>query len=50
MHTIACCGIFLLGGVAVLIIVRALLFHFWGPSSKRTGNDQYLKRIADSLQ
>jgi hypothetical protein len=50
MHMIAYCGIFLLGGVGVLIIMRLLLFHFWGPSYRRTGDDQYLKRIADSLQ
>jgi|WetSurMetagenome_2_1015567.scaffolds.fasta_scaffold1322160_1 hypothetical protein len=50
MHMIACFGIFLLGGVAFLIIMRLLLFHFWGPSPRRTGDDQYLKRIADSLQ
>jgi hypothetical protein len=50
MHTIVYCGIFLLGGVALLIIMRLMLFHFWGPSYKRTGDDQLLKRIADSLQ
>ena len=50
MHMIAYCGIFLLGGVAALIIMRLMLFHFWGPSNRRTRDDQYLKRIADTLQ
>lgn len=50
MHIIAYFGIFLLGGVAALIIMRLLLFHFWDHSHKRAGDDQYLKRIADSLQ
>ena len=50
MHTIAYCGIFLLGGVAALIFMRLMLFYFWAPDYKRTGDDQYLKRIADSLQ
>jgi hypothetical protein len=50
MHMIAYCGIFLLAGVAALIIMRLMLFHFWGPFYRRAGDDQYLKRIADSLQ
>lgn len=41
--------IFLMGGVAAIIIMR-LLFRFWGHSFKKTEDDQYLKRIADILQ
>jgi hypothetical protein len=49
MHVVANVAIFLLGGMAIIIIMRLLLFHFWSRSNKRTMDDQYLKRIADSL-
>ena len=50
MQLVADIAIFLIGGVAAIIVIRLLLFHFWGQSHKRTGDEQYLKRIADSLQ
>jgi hypothetical protein len=42
--------IFLMGGIAIIIILRLLLFHFWGKSFRNNEDDQYLKRIADVLQ
>ena len=47
---VAAVVILFLGGVAAIIIMRLLLFHFWSPSFKRNVDDQYLKRIADILQ
>jgi hypothetical protein len=48
MHLVAYVFIFLMGGVAAIIIMR-LMFHFWGQSFKKTEDDQYLKRIANIL-
>ena len=50
MNLVAEIALFFMGGVAAIIIIRLMLFHFWDRSHKRCGDDQYLKRIADSLQ
>ncbi len=50
MHTVAAVTILFLGGVAAIIIIRLMLFHFWGSFSKKNIDDQYLKRISDILQ
>ena len=49
-HMVANGVILFIGGVAAIIILRLLLFLFWGKSFRKTGDDQYLKRIADALQ
>jgi hypothetical protein len=49
MHWVAYAVMFLMGGVATIIIMR-LLFHFFGPSAHRTVDEQYLKRIAKTLR
>jgi hypothetical protein len=41
--------IFLLGGVATLIVLR-LLFLFWNRPFKKYRDDQYLEQIAIALQ
>ena len=41
--------IFLLGGVAALIVVR-LLFLFWYRPFKKYRDDQYLEQIANALR
>jgi hypothetical protein len=50
MQMVANVVIFFMGGVAAIIILRLLLFHFWGKPFRKTEDDQYLKRIADVLQ
>jgi hypothetical protein len=50
MHTVAAVFMLFLGGVAAMIIIRLMLFHFWGSFSKKNLDDQYLKRISDILQ
>ncbi len=50
MHTVAAVTFFFLGGVAAIIVIRLLLFHFRGSFSKKNIDDQYLKRISDILQ
>jgi hypothetical protein len=50
MYLVADAVILLLGGVASIIILRLLLFHFWDRSGRKIVDDQYLKRIADTLQ
>ena len=50
MNLVAEIALFCMGGMATVIIIRLMLFHFWDRSYKRTGDDQYLKRIAESLQ
>jgi hypothetical protein len=50
MNLVAEIALFCMGGMATIIILRLVLFHFWDRSNRRTGDDQYLKRIADSLQ
>jgi hypothetical protein len=50
MDLVADVGIFLIGGMAAIVILRLLLFHFWERSHKKIADDQYLKRIAEMLQ
>jgi hypothetical protein len=50
MNLIAEIALCFMGGVAALIVLRLVMFHFWGRSHKKGGDEQYLKRIADSLQ
>lgn len=49
MNLVAYAFIFLVGGIAAIIIMRSL-FYFWGRSFRKNQDDQYLKRIADILQ
>ena len=49
MNTIICVVIFLLGGVATLIVMRLLLL-FWNRPFKKNRDDQYLEQIAIALQ
>jgi hypothetical protein len=49
MHLLGYSVIFLMGGVAAIIIMR-LLFIFWGRSSSKPVDEQYLKRIANTLR
>jgi hypothetical protein len=48
MDMIAWAGSFLLGGISAIIIMGLLLFFIENPLRKSPDN-QYLKRIADSL-
>jgi hypothetical protein len=50
MNLIAEIALCFMGGVAAIIVLRLVMFHFWDRSHKRGGDEQYLKRIADSLQ
>jgi hypothetical protein len=50
MNMVAEIALCFMGGMAAIIVIRLVLFHFWDRSHKRYGDDQYLKRIADSLQ
>jgi hypothetical protein len=50
MNLVADIALCFMGGVAAIIVFRLVLFHFWDRSHKRSGDAQYLKRIADSLQ
>jgi hypothetical protein len=49
MHMVANVVIFLMGGMAAIIILRLLLFQFWSRPFRKNEDDQYLKRIADVL-
>ena len=49
MNTVSYAVIFLLGGVATLIVMR-LLFLFLNRPFKKNRDDQYLKQIANALQ
>ena len=49
MDTVTCAVIFLLGGVATVIVMR-LLFLFWNRPFKKNQDDQYLEQIANALQ
>jgi hypothetical protein len=49
MDSVTSTVIFLLGGVATLIVMR-LLFLFWNRPFKKNRDDQYLERIANALQ
>jgi hypothetical protein len=49
MDTVTCAVIFLLGGVATVIVMR-LLFLFWNRPFKKSQDDQYLEQIANALQ
>jgi hypothetical protein len=49
MHWVAYIVIFLMGGVAAIIIMR-LLFHIFGQPSHKTVDEQYLERIANTLR
>ena len=49
MDTVTCAVIFLLGGVATVIVMR-LLFLFLTRPFKRNRDDQYLEQIANALQ
>jgi hypothetical protein len=49
MNTVSYAVIFLLGGVATLIVMR-LLFLFLNRPFKKNRDDQYLEQIANALQ
>jgi hypothetical protein len=49
MDSVASMVIFLLGGVATLIVMR-MLFLFWNRPFKKYRDDQYLEQIAIALQ
>ena len=49
MDTVTCAVIFLLGGVATVIVMR-LLFLFWNRPFTKSQDDQYLEQIANALQ
>jgi hypothetical protein len=49
MDTVTCAVIFLLGGVATVIVMR-LLFLFWNRPLMKNQDDQYLEQIANALQ
>ena len=49
MDSVTCTVIFILGGVATVIVMR-LLFLFWNRSFKKCQDDQYLEQIANALQ
>jgi hypothetical protein len=49
MDTVTSAVIFLLGGVATVIVMR-LLFLFWNRPFKKIRDDQYLEQIANALQ
>ena len=49
MDSVTIAVIFLLGGVAALIVMR-LLFLFWNRPFIKYRDDQYLEQIANALQ
>ena len=49
MDTVICAVIFLLGGVATVIVMR-LLFLFLNRPFKKNQDDRYLEQIANALQ
>ena len=49
MDTVTYAGIFLLGGVATLIVIHVLFLCLNRPL-KRNRDDQYLQQIANALQ
>ena len=49
MNTVSYAVIFLLGGVATVIVMR-LLFLFLNRSFKNSQDDQYLEQIANALR
>jgi hypothetical protein len=49
MDSVTITIIFLLGGVAALIVMR-LLFLFWNRPLIKYRDDQYLEQIANALQ
>jgi hypothetical protein len=49
MNTVICAVIFLLGGVATVIVMR-LLYLFLNQPLRKNQDDKYLEQIANALQ